>query len=115
MSLCEHPPPRIAPIIWEFHSNLRFQVGSIVYFWGKWVDFSATSINRLYNLVNDDGEAYTAIFPNMDYQCLMRVLTRGRGSLEVPSIHIKGVDISNEDPHTCRKSLVQFSLCQNQA
>ena len=44
---------------------------------GKWVGFSATTINRVYDLVDDDSEAYRALFQNTDYQQLMRVLTRG--------------------------------------
>ena len=38
-----------------------------------------TSINRLYNLVDDDNKAYTTPFHNMGYQQLMRILTRGKG------------------------------------
>ena len=63
---------------------------------GKWVDFSATAVNRFYNLVDDDNEAYRALFHNTDYQQLMRVLTRGRGewkyhpsTSEVTIFHMK--------------------------
>ena len=59
----------------EFHSNLRFRVGPIVYVQGKWVDFSVVAIN----LVNDDSDAYKALFQDTDYQMIMRFLTRGRG------------------------------------
>ena len=65
--LCEHPPPGIAPVVREFHSNLRFRVDSIVYVQGKWVDFNIAAINRFYNLVDDDSEAYKALFQNVDY------------------------------------------------
>ena len=70
-----HPLPRIALVVRKFHSNLRFRV----YVWGKWVDFNATLISRLYNLVDDNNKAYMALFHSTNYQQLMRVLTRGRG------------------------------------
>ena len=60
--LCGHPPPGIALVVREFHSNLRFQVDSIVYVRGKWVDFNAAAINRFYNLVDDNREAYKDLF-----------------------------------------------------
>ena len=48
------------------------------------------------NLVDDDNEAYRALFQNTDYQQLMRVLTRGRGewkfhpsTSEVTIFHMK--------------------------
>ena len=68
----------MAPIVCEFHSNLLGRVGSTVYVRGKWVDFSATTINRLYNLVEADSDAYRALFLDTDYQLLMRSLTKGR-------------------------------------
>ena len=76
---CEHLLPRIALVVCEFHSNLRFRVDSTVYVRGKWVDFSAAAINQVYDLVDDDSEAYRALFQNTDYQQLMWVLTRGVG------------------------------------
>ena len=36
---CENPLPRIAPVVKEFHSNLRYRIGTIVYVRGKWVNF----------------------------------------------------------------------------
>ena len=51
----------------------------IVYVRGKWVDFSVATINRVYNLVDDDSDAYKALFHNIDYHMMIRVLTRGRG------------------------------------
>ena len=60
--LCEHPPPRIAPVVREFHSNLRFWEGSTVYVCGKWVNFDAATINTAYNLRDDDSEEYRALF-----------------------------------------------------
>ena len=77
MKLCEHPPPGIALVVREFHSNLRLRVGSIVYVQSKWVDLSMTKINQIYNLVDD--KAYRALFQNTDYQQLMRSFTWGQG------------------------------------
>ena len=42
------------------------------------MDFSAATINRLYNLVDDDSDSNKALFLNTDYQQLMRFLTWGR-------------------------------------
>ena len=75
IKLCEHPLPGIAPVVREFHSNQQYWMDSIVYVRGKWVDFSATSINRVFNLVEDDSEAYRALFQHM----MMHILTNGRG------------------------------------
>ena len=77
--LCSHPPPRIALIVREFHSNLRYRVGSTVYVREKWVNFSVVVINKVYNLVDDDSDTYKALFHNIDYQMILQSLTRGRG------------------------------------
>ena len=42
------------------------------------MDFSAVTINQVYNLVDDDSDAYRALFQDTDYQMIMRSLTRGR-------------------------------------
>ena len=42
------------------------------------MDFSATTINRVYNLVDGDRDAYRALFRNIDYHMMMQALTRGR-------------------------------------
>ena len=63
---------------------------------GKWVDFSVAAINRFYDMVDDDSEAYKALFQNTNYQQLMRILTRGIGewtshpsTLEVTAFQMK--------------------------
>ena len=43
------------------------------------MDFSATTINQMYNLVDDDSNDYMALFQDTDYQMIMRFLTKGRG------------------------------------
>ena len=43
------------------------------------MDFSTAAINRMYNLVDDDSNAYRALFQDTDYQMIMRFLIRGRG------------------------------------
>ena len=77
MKFCEHPLPGIALVVLEFHTNLRSRVGSTVYVWGKWVSFNTVAINRFYNPIDNDNEAYTTLFQNKDYQQLVRPLTRG--------------------------------------
>ena len=43
------------------------------------MDFSATTINRAYNPVDNDNEAYKALFHDTNYQSIIRSLTRGKG------------------------------------
>ena len=43
------------------------------------MDFSAIAINQVYNLVDDDSDAYRALFQDTDYQMIMTFLTRRRG------------------------------------
>ena len=52
---------------------------SIVYVRGKWMDFSAATINRVYNLVDDNSHTYRALFQNTDYHMMMQALIKGRG------------------------------------
>ena len=42
------------------------------------MDFSTVAINRVFNLVHDDNEAYRALSQHTDYQMMMRVLTNSR-------------------------------------
>ena len=78
IKLSENPPPGIALVVREFHSNLRFREGSTVYVRGKWVNFDATMINKAYNLRDDDSEEYRCLFSNTNYKMIMRALTKGR-------------------------------------
>ena len=43
------------------------------------MEFNAATINMVYNLVDDDRDAYKALFQNIDYYMTMQALTRGRG------------------------------------
>ena len=43
------------------------------------MDFSAAAINRVYIMIDDDSDAYRALFQHIDYHMMMRVLTNGRG------------------------------------
>ena len=63
----------------EFHSNLPFKVGTIVFVQGKWVEFGAQAINRIYRLLDDDSAEYRALFADTDYESLMQELTKGQG------------------------------------
>ena len=40
--------------------------------------FDATMINKAYGLKDDDSDAYRALFQNIDYEILMRALTKGK-------------------------------------
>ena len=63
----------------EFHSNLPFKVGTIVFVRGKWVEFGAQAINQIYRLLDDDNEEYRGLFVDTDYECMMQELTHGQG------------------------------------
>ena len=55
----------------EFQSNLPFKVDTPVFVRGKWVEFGAEAINRIYRLLDDDNEEYRALFVDIDYERLM--------------------------------------------
>ena len=76
--LCEHFPLGIAHVVKEFHSNLLFWEGSTMYAPRKWVNFDAASINKAYNLRNNDSKEYQALFKNTNYEMMMIALTKGR-------------------------------------
>ena len=66
-------------VVREFHSNLRFQVGTTVFIRGKWVDFEAWTINQIYQLREDDSEEYQALFVETNFESLIQELTQGQG------------------------------------
>ena len=64
------------------------------------MDFSTAAINRMYNLVDDDRDAYRALFQDTDYQMIMRFLIRGMGvwkhypsTSEVPTFKMKALKL----------------------
>ena len=74
-TLCAPPTPRMALVIREFHSNLRFRVGTTVFIRGRWVDIGAQAINQIYQLREDNSEEYQALFVAADFKSLMQELT----------------------------------------
>ena len=70
-TLCAPPTPEVALIVREFHSNLRFRVGTTVFVWGGWVEFGARTINQIYQLRDDDSEKYQALFVAINFESLM--------------------------------------------
>ena len=76
-TLCAPLTPRLALVVQEFHSNLRFWVGTIVFVRGRWVDFGARAINQIYKLQEHDSEEYQALFLATDFESLMQELTQG--------------------------------------
>ena len=73
------PVPRVTPVVPVFHSNLPFKVGTTVFVRGKWVEFGAQAINRIYRLMDDDSVEYKALFADIDYECLLQELTHSQG------------------------------------
>ena len=76
-TLCAPPTPGVASIVREFHSNLRFRVGTIVFVRDRWVEFGAQTINQIYQLRDDDSEEYQALFVATNFESLMHELTQG--------------------------------------
>ena len=70
-TLCAPLTPRLALVVREFHSNLRFWVGTTVFVRGRWVDFGARAINQIYQLRDHDSEEYQALFLATDFESLM--------------------------------------------
>ena len=70
-TLCAPPVPGVAPVVREFHSNLPFKVGTTVFDRGKWVEFGAQAINRIYCLLDDDSAEYRVLFASTNYERLM--------------------------------------------
>ena len=65
--LCEHPSPRVAPIVREFHPNLLNRIGSTVFVRRVWVPFDSKTINRMLGLVDEDSTVYRELFHQPDY------------------------------------------------
>ena len=73
------PVPGVARVVQEFHSNLPFKIGSTVFVRGRWVEFGAQAINRIYRLMDDDSIEYRALFADTNYEHLMQELTHSQG------------------------------------
>ena len=73
------PTPKVALVVREFHSNLRFRVGTIVFVRGRWVDFRARAIIQIYQLREDESEEYQVLFVATDFEIPMQELTQGQG------------------------------------
>ena len=78
-TLCAPPTPEVASVVQEFHSNLRFLVGTTVFVRGRWVDFGARTINQIYQLWKDDSKEYQALYMETDFESMMQELTQGQG------------------------------------
>ena len=70
-TLCAPLVPRVALVVQEFHSNMSFKVDTTVFVRGKWVEFGAQAIKRIYRLLDDDSVEYRALFVDKDYERLM--------------------------------------------
>ena len=47
-----------------------------MYVHGKWMNFEAATINRVYNLRDNDSEEYRVLFQNTNYEMMMRALMK---------------------------------------
>ena len=76
--LCVSPIPGVAPVVLEFYSTLPFKVGTTIFVRGKWVEFGAQAINRIYRLLDDDSAEYRELFADAYFERLMQELTQGQ-------------------------------------
>ena len=66
-------------VVWEFYANLATHVLKKVRVRGVFVDFSAKSINRYYNLEPANPEAYDRLHETPNYLEVLRMLTNWQG------------------------------------
>ena len=69
---CAHLTLRIAPIVREFHANLRDRVGFKVFFKGVWVPFNGATINRVLGLLDIDRDEFRQLFQNSYYNEILK-------------------------------------------
>ena len=69
----------MALVVWEFHSNLPLKVSTTIFVRGKWIEYVAQAINRIYRLLDDESAEYKALFSNIDNERLMQELTHDQG------------------------------------
>ena len=67
-TLCDHPDLRVAPVVSEFHANLHDRIGSTVFVRGVWVPFDSLTINRFFELQEEDSEEYRALYREPNYE-----------------------------------------------
>ena len=73
---CAHPTTRIAPIVWEFHANLRDRNGFTVFVRGIYVPFDGATINRVLGILDIDSDEFRELFQNPDYNEILKKVAR---------------------------------------
>ena len=88
-TLCQPPRPAATMVVREFYSNLAANVLEKVRVDGVFVDLSAKSINKYYNLDPVNSEAYDRLQETTNYPKVHKMLTNGRGNgnLTLKSTH----------------------------
>ena len=61
-NLCAYSDPGVAPVVCEFHDNLRDRIGSTVHIRGVWVPFDNVTTNTYFELENEDRKEYRALY-----------------------------------------------------
>ena len=79
------PSPAVKSVVREFYANLASHTMKKVRVRGVLVDFSATSINRYYNLEPVNPEAYDKLHEHLNYPEVHRMLTNGQGEWKLNS------------------------------
>ena len=69
--------PAATMVVREFYANLAAHVLKKVQVRGVFVDFSAKSINKFYNLESVNPEAYDRLHETLNYPEVLRMLTNG--------------------------------------
>ena len=92
-ALCQ--PPRLAAmsVVRELYANLASHVIKKIRVRGVLVDFSAESVNQLYNLDPVPPEPFDQLYKRPDYPKVITVLTNGRGEWKLNNdghtVHLK--------------------------
>ena len=134
-ALCQ--PPRLAAmsVVREFYANLASHVVKKVWVRGVLVDFSAESINQLYNLDPVPPEPFNRLYEWLDYPEVIRVLTNGRGEWKLNNdghaVHFKAkhlayipkvwhhfitsrlIPTTNMCEVTAKRALLNYAIIQN--
>ena len=56
----------------EFHANLHDKIHSTVFVRGVWVPFDSLTINRFFELQDEDNEEYRALYKESNYDVIMK-------------------------------------------
>ena len=75
-----HPSLGIAPIVREFHANLKNRAGFTVFMRWVWVPFDSATINRVLGLSDVESNEYRELFRSLDYDTILKMVAGANAS-----------------------------------